>query len=105
MAQTLDADLKERLRAVLERQPVTEAELRKLAEEGRSCELILGGQVTRTEQRLNALSADPESSLAEIAEALREVNELRPDLDELRSLLRSLDSRAREFRASWLSAR
>ena len=45
VAATLDSALKERLRAVLDRQPVTEAELRKLAEEGRACALILGAQL------------------------------------------------------------
>ena len=81
---------------------MTEAELRKLAEEGRACELILGGQLQRSEQRLESLSSDPTSSLAEIADALREVNELRPDLDELEALLADLQARAREFRARWV---
>ena len=81
---------------------MTEAELRKLAEEGRACELILGGQLQRSEQRLQALSSDPASSLVEIAAALREVNELRPDLDELEALLADLQARAREFRARWV---
>ena len=81
---------------------MTEAELRKLAEEGRACELILGGQLQRSEQRLQALSSDPTSSLVEIAAALREVNELRPDLDELEALLADLQARAREFRARWV---
>jgi hypothetical protein len=81
--------------------PVTEAELRKLAEEGRACELILGGQLQRSEKRLEALASDPTSSLAEIAGALREVNELRPDLDELEALLGAVQARAREFRVRW----
>ena len=81
---------------------MTEAELRKLAEEGRACELILSGQLQRSEQRLEALSSDPASSLVEIAAALREVNELRPDLDELEDLLGDLQARAREFRARWV---
>lgn len=80
---------------------MTEAELRKLAEEGRACELILGGQLQRSEQRLEALASDPTSSLTDIAEALREVNELRPDLDELEALLGELQERARESRARW----
>ena len=83
---------------------MTEAELRKLAEEGRACELILGGQLQRAEQRLEALASDPSSSLVEIAAALREVNELRPDLDELEALLAELQGRAREFRARWASS-
>ena len=83
---------------------MTEAELRKLAEEGRACELILGGQLQRSEQRLAALSSDPASSIAEIADALREMSELRPDLDELEALLGELQGRAREFRARWAAS-
>ena len=104
-AESLDAALKERLRAVLDHRPVTEAELRKLFEEGKACALILGGQLEKDERRLSRLAADPSASLAEIAETLRRVNELRPDLDELHGLLADLTARAREFRASWLSAR
>ena len=62
MKETLDSALKEQLRAVVRDEPVTEGELRKLAEEGRACELILGGQLQRSEQRLEALASDPTSS-------------------------------------------
>ena len=104
VAQLLDSALKERLRAVLDRQPVTEAQLRKLAEEGRACVLILGGQLQRSARRLGELSSDPASSLSEVAATLRAVHELRPDLEELEELLDELEQRAREFRAAWLSA-
>jgi hypothetical protein len=100
--ETLDAALKHRLRSVLDGRPVTEAELRKLSEEGRA--LILGGRLARSERRLEEQAADPASSLAEIALDLRRVNEVRPDLVELQALLAALAARAREFRASWLSA-
>lgn len=103
-AETLDSALKERLRAVLDRQPVTEAELRKLSEEGRACELILGAELEQGEHRLAELASDPTSSLAEIADTFRRVHELRPDLDELRTLLAELQVRSREFRASWLAS-
>jgi chromosome segregation ATPase len=103
VAQRLDSALKERLRAVLDREPVTEAELRKLTEEGGACVLILSGQLERSEQRLAELTSEPRSSLAEIAAAFRRVHELRPDLDELQTLLAELQRRAREFRAAWLS--
>ena len=63
--------------------------------------LILGGQLQRSERRVEALASDPSSSLAEIAGALREVNELRPDRDELEALLGELQRRAREFRTRW----
>ena len=104
MAETLDSALKERVRAVLGAKPVTEAELRKLSEEGRACELIVSAQLERAERTLSQLAADPASSLGEIAATLRDVNELRPDLEELQSLLGELGERARAFRASWLSA-
>jgi hypothetical protein len=102
--ETLDSALKERLRSVLDRQPVTEAELRKLSEEGRACTLILRAQLERSERRLAELAADPTSSLADIAAALRQVQVLRPDLGELQAMLAQLQRRAREFRASWLTA-
>lgn len=100
---TLDSALKERLRAVLDQQPVTEAELRNLSEEGEACVLILGGELARSEHTLAELASDPTSSLRDIAAAFRRVNELRPNLDELQALLAQLHVRAREFRASWLS--
>ena len=105
MATTLDSELKDRLRAVLADRRVTEAELRKLAEEGRACALILDSQLAKHEQALAALSADPASSLSEIAEELREVNRLRPDLEELETLLAALQDRAREVRLAWVSTR
>ena len=104
-AETLDAALKDRLRAVLDHRPVTEAELRKLFEEGPACALILRGQLEKDERRLAWLAADPAASLADMAETLRRVNDLRPNLEELHRLLAELTARAREFRASWLSAR
>ena len=104
VAQALDAVLKERLRAVLAERPVTEAELRKLAEEGAACQLLLTAQLERRERALARLSSDPSSSLADMAAALRDVNTLRPDLDELRRLLEELQARARLFRRSWVSA-
>ena len=105
MPVTLDVALKEQLRAVLNGRAVTEAELRKLAEEGRACALILEARLRRSERRLAELAADPESSLAEIAGEVRGANEVRPDLDELRALLADLDARAREFRATWVATR
>jgi hypothetical protein len=102
VAQTLDPVLKKRLRAVLDRQPVTEAELRRLTEEGGAWALILGAQLARSERRLAELTSDPTSSLAEVAAAFRRVSELSPDLDELQTLLAELNGRAREFRAAWL---
>jgi hypothetical protein len=101
----LDADLKERLRDVLERRPVTEAELRKVLDEGRVCALLVQGRLERGEQRLAELVADPEAPLAELASALRTVSDLRPRLLELESMLAELRERAPEFRRSWLTGR
>src|SRR5919201_3845189 len=93
--ETLDAALKDRLRAVLDHRPVTEAELRRLFEEGRACALILGGQLEKGEEELARLAADPAAPFTELAATLRRVNELRPDLEELRRLLGELDDQAR----------
>jgi uncharacterized coiled-coil DUF342 family protein len=103
MAGVLDSALMERLRAVLDRRPVTEAELRKLMEEGRAWAKLAGAQLERSKQRLDELAGDPETPLAELADALREVHELRPELDELHAMLAELQGRAREFRQSWVS--
>ena len=104
MTEALDAALKVRLRAVLDDRPVTETELRNLIEEGSSCDLILAGSLRSIEKRLADLSADPTSSLADIATEIRAANEVRPDLDELRALMADVSTLARTFRASWLSA-
>ena len=104
MAETLDSALKRELHAVLDSRPVTEAELRRLFEEGRACALILAGQLEKEEERLARLSADPAAPFTELAAALRRVNELRPDLEELRRLLDDLGDQARQLRAAWVSA-
>ena len=100
----LDTVLKERLHRVLDdpRRRVTEAELRKLSEEGRACALILGANLERLEGKLAKLDGDPASSLGEIAETFRRVHDFRLHLDELNALLSDLDDRAREARTSWL---
>lgn len=103
MAETLDSALKRELRAVLEARPVTEAELRRLFEDGRAWALILAGQLEKEEGRLARLSGDPAAPFTELAAALRRVNELRPDLEELHRLLAGLDDQARQLRAAWAS--
>jgi hypothetical protein len=99
----LDTDLRQRLRDVLgeSRRPVTEAELRKLSEEGRACRLILGAELERLEGRLARLDADPDSSFGEIAQAFRRVHDFRAHVDGLDELLSALEERAREVRTSW----
>ena len=99
----LDVELRVRLQGVLEepRRPVTEADLRKLSEEGRACRLILGAELERLEGRLGKLDGDPASSLGAIADAFRRVHDLRAHVAELDELLSSLDDRAREVRISW----
>jgi hypothetical protein len=101
----LDAALKRRLRAVLDdHELVTEADLRRLGEEGRACTLIIGALIDDANRSLERLSLDPASSLAEVAAALQALRELQPDFDELQELLAALDHRAHEFRAGWVSA-
>ena len=105
MADGLDAVLKQRLRAVLDGRPCTEAELRKLFEEGQACTRIFGAQLARAERELAARESDPDSSITDLAAAVRRVNGLRPELDELHSLLDALGARARAFRAAWVAPR
>jgi hypothetical protein len=99
----LDADLRERLRDVLAepRRPVTEAELRKLSDEGRTCRLLLGAELERLERRLGKADSNPHSSLGEIAEAYRRAHAFRAHVEELDGLMAALDDRAREARSSW----
>jgi hypothetical protein len=100
----LDTELRGRLREVLDnpRRRVTEAELRKLTEEGRACALILHAELERLEQRLGELDGDPDSSLGAIADTFRRVNDFRGHVEELDRLLAALEARAREVRTSWL---
>ena len=103
ITETLDSALKERLRAVVQDEPATEAELRKLAEEGRACELILGGQLQRSEQRLEALASDPTQldrrDRGSVARGERAPAGPRRAGGASR---RSCRRRAREFRARWV---
>jgi len=102
LAQTPDLVLLERLREVLANQPVTETELRGLIEQADGLVRTLGAHMAGSERRLSELTADPDSSLAEIATELHRVEGLRPRLEEARTLLRDLETRARELRTSWL---
>ena len=99
----LDTDLRERVRDVLDepQSPVTEAELRKLLDEGRACRLLLGAELERLEQRLGKADGDPHSSLGEIAGAYRRVHDFREHVEELDGLMAALEDRAREVRSSW----
>jgi hypothetical protein len=98
----LDSALRERLHSVLEdpERRVTEAELRRLAEEGNAFSRILRAELERFERRLAERDSDPASSLGAIADAFRRVHDLRAHVDELDALLTALDDRARDVRAS-----
>jgi hypothetical protein len=100
----LDTVLKEQVRRVLDdpRRSVTEAELRKLSEEGRACTLILGAELERLERRLAELDGAPASTLGDVAAAFRRVNDFRAHVEELNGLLVALEDRAREVRTVWL---
>jgi predicted phage gp36 major capsid-like protein len=102
VAETLDSALIVRLHAILEHEPATEADLRRLFEEGEAWVRILRAQLHRSEERLERRSGSPGSSLMDIASDLRRTHELAAELDELSALLLRLRERAREIRASWL---
>jgi len=103
LGQPLDAAVKARLRAVIAGGPVTESELRKLFEQSRACSLIVNGELEHSEQRLAELSADPASSFAEIAAAVRRATAARDDLQELHILLAQLSEHARAYRGAWVA--
>ncbi len=104
MAKSLDSALVARLREVLASGSVTESELRELSRDAARWAEAIEKRVGARERRLAALTADPESSMVEIAAELRRVELLRPRLVEARGLLARLEQRARELRAAWLRA-
>ncbi len=102
MTDTPDLALLARLREVLDDQPVTETELRDLIDQSDGLVRTLSAHIASSEQRLADLTADPDSSLTEMATELQRVDAFRPRLEEARSLLAELETRARELRTSWL---
>jgi hypothetical protein len=102
VAETPDLALLERLRDVLDDQPVTETELRALIDQADGLVRTLGAHVAGSELRLTELADESDSSLTEIAAELQRVEALRPRLEEAQSLLAALEIRARELRTSWL---
>lgn len=102
MAETLDSDLLRHLREVLTERPATESELRYLSEQADALARALTGQVQGSERRLNALTRESGSSLAEAAAELRRLESLRPALDEIERLRSGLEQRARQLRTDWL---
>ena len=105
MTDDLEFALLARLREVVDGAPVSEVELRRLAEQGDAWARTLEGQIRASEERVEALNADGESSLAEIAAELRRLEKLRPELSDLRTRLADLTTRTRELRTAWLLQR
>ena len=94
----------ELIQEVLADRPSTEAELRALRAQADGWARVLKGRVSAGERRLREMTADPASSLAEIAGELRHVDPLRRQLVETRVLIDRLDERARDLRSGWVSA-
>ena len=102
MPEPLDFALIKRLRDVRDHRPATETELRMLAEQADAWARTVNAQIQTSERRIRRLTANPASSLAQIAGELRRVEKLRPQLNEVQSLLSDLENRARELRTEWL---
>jgi len=100
---TLDFALLTRLREVLGDQPATETELRTLSEQADAWARTLHAQTQSSESRVEALVADPRTSLTEIALELRRLTTLRPALAEVTGLLGELETRTRTLRTAWLA--
>ena len=103
MKEPLDFALLTRLREVLGERPATETELRTLGEQGDAWARTLQAQTESSERRLEALVADPNAPLTEIADELRRVARLRPALTEVTGLLTELETRTRALRTAWLA--
>jgi hypothetical protein len=103
LAEPLDFVLIRRLREVRDRgRPTTETELRTLSEQADAWARAVSAQIQASERRIRRLTANPASSLAQIAGELRRVEKLRPQLNEVQSLLTELEERARQLRTEWL---
>jgi hypothetical protein len=102
LPEPLDFALIKRLRDVRDHRPATETELRMLAEQADAWARTVNAQIQTSERRIRRLTANPASSLAQIADELRRVEKLRPQLNEVRSLLSDLENRSRELRTEWL---
>ena len=99
----LERALEQRLREVADAAPVTERELRLLAEKGEAWARMLTGLVAAGERRLAELNQDPECSLSAVAGELERVERLRAERARLLVLLGQLDERSRALRTSWLA--
>ena len=98
----LDVAVATRLREIVAGKPVTESELRAVADRAGGWARALEAQVAGSEARLAALNSDPTSPLADIASEVRRLDALMPELAEARSLLAGLERRTRELRTAWL---
>ena len=103
MIDTLDFALLTRLREVLGDRPATESELRTLGEQVDAWARTLQAQTGSSERRVEALVANPDASLTEIAVELRRIARLRPALTEVTGLLVDLEERTREVRTAYLA--
>jgi hypothetical protein len=103
VVETLDSTLTGRLRAIAEREPATEAELRKLFTDAEAGLRLLRGRVRRSDELLADWGEGPAASLTEYAAELQRRRRLGEELIELEDLLDRLQTRARELRASWLA--
>jgi hypothetical protein len=100
-ATTPDLELLRRLRDVLD-EPATEAELRTSIEQADALVRVTRGQMEGSERRLDELTSDPASALAEVAAELHRVDALGRDLREAGRLQAALEERAQELRSRWL---
>ncbi len=102
MAERLDSSLSARLRRTVDRDRLTESELRELNAQADGLARSLRAQIRAGEGRLRRLTADGTSGVAEFADELRRVESLRPQLAEAEDLLADLEQKARELRTAWL---
>ena len=90
--------MRRRLAEVVAGESATEAELRRLAEQGQVLIAGLEAAAEEGEARLNVLASEPHTPVAELASELRQVEALRAELEGLRPVLSALEQRAQKLR-------
>ena len=98
---SLRLDLLDRVRAVVNGEPTTEAELRNLCEAGDAWVRLLEARIAGSERRLRLLGRERAPGLAEASRELQRLEAIRPHLMEARRLLIDLETRARQLRTTW----
>jgi phage-related minor tail protein len=102
LADRIDSTLSSRLRRIVAEGRLTESELRELTTRADGWARALRAQIRASERRIRRLTTDAATGVAEVADELRRLDELKPQLADMEALLADLETKARELRTAWL---